>query len=390
MISSSTPYSAAQIPDRYRSLETSGRLRLDEASCLVSRFAGYECGLCAESCPNQSIEITASGPKIKGECIGCGQCVGVCPSAALQTDGFALPSEIADRGEEIHVDCWRVPFQASAEGSLRVPCLGGLTKGWLLALFDRSGEKSIHLIDRGECSFCPGGAGIKALMATLTEVRMLLHACGVEIEQLPMMTSKPAHGTFSPTIPTTANEVRLDRRGFFRGLMGGVARGADEISAAGNAQVDPIILRDPALPIEQLRVATALASIARRHDRPVPTSVLPQLSLSACSAHGICVKVCPTGALERYEEGDHAELRFHAAKCIACGQCARICPDRAIRVAPSGGSTSIEVLARWQAKTCDQCGSSFFGGGSTSCAPCEKSHQLHQDVAALFGCSINP
>ncbi|MDP3037466.1 MAG: 4Fe-4S dicluster domain-containing protein, partial [Rhodocyclaceae bacterium] len=110
----------------------------------------------------------------------------------------------------------------------------------------------------------------------------------------------------------------------------------------------------------------------------------PQLSLAACSAHGICASVCPTDALRWHEEGAAAELRFHAALCIACGQCARLCPDRAIHFSPSGGTAVVEVLARWQARECAACGETFFGADDTTCPGCSKHQQLFQGVAALF------
>lgn len=378
----------ARHAESYRPLAASDRLHFADAACLPLRFADYSCSLCASACPSRAIDLTAGGPRIQGECLGCGQCASACRTDALRVDGFALPTEMTHDQQVISVDCWRVSHQDSPAGSLRVPCLGGISKGWLLSLCERAGAKPIHLLDRGECSFCPAGGGIPTLLATLTEVRTLLFQCGVEIEHLPAMTTQPAKHPFSPSIPSTAGEQRIDRRSFFRGLAGGIARGADALSATGSMADAPIVLRDPITPVEPIRVATALAAIAARHGRPVPEQALPRLSLGNCSAHGICAKVCPTGALSRHEDGTQAELRFHAAKCIGCGQCERTCPDRALSYAPGGGTGGIETLARWPVRICDQCGTSHFGNGGATCASCRKNQQLHQGMAALFGRSL--
>ncbi|MDP2826308.1 MAG: 4Fe-4S binding protein [Sulfuritalea sp.] len=389
------------------------RLCFDAAACLPVRYPGYECGLCAPACPVSALIIADGAPELRGECIGCGQCATVCPTAAVRVDGFALPAACPADGESIPVDCWRVPLSESPRGALRVPCLAGIDTGWLLALFDLADERPIHLLDRGECGGCPVGAGMGALRAALSEVRILLFECGISIDVLPELTFQPIHqpqslkkhagpsqvflgpqggerreaafsgGALSPSIPTSAAALPMDRRSFFRGLIGGVARGADDIKFAA-AQDEAISLRHAAQPIGRMRAVTSLSSIAARHGRGVPSRALPRLSLADCSAHGVCAGVCPTRALHRHESGATAELRFQAALCIACGQCVRACPDRAIRMSSAGGESVVEVLARWIAHECAACGEPFFGASGDLCPGCSKGVNLQQGMAALF------
>lgn len=361
------------------------RIEFDAASCLAVRFDGYACDLCASACPVKAIGRAGEIPSLQGECIGCGQCAVQCPSGALRTEGFGLPAQIDSAAAEICIDCWCVPFDASPEGSLRVPCTGGIGLGWLLALCEKAGDRPVHILDRGRCGECPAGAGVTGLRATLTEARTLLFQSGVPMEVLPSITFSPTKATLSRTIPLSANEVRMGRRSFFRGLMGGIARGADQVAALRRpVEDDPIVLRQTAQSVDRLRAVTALTTIATRHGRDVPGQALPQLSVGDCSAHGICARVCPTGALVREESDDSAELQFFAARCIACGQCAATCPDKAIRVAPTGGNAAYEVLARWAARTCRECEQTFFGAGGDTCPACAKNQQLMQGVAALF------
>lgn len=361
------------------------RLQVAAAACLQERFPDYACGLCAEACPAQAIRLQPGhAPAIAAHCLGCGQCAAACPGAALRAEGFALPEAPPKEVTEIRIDCWRVPQGESDPQALRVPCLAGLDAGWLAALFDRCGERPIHLLDRGGCANCPAGAGMVALRATLAEVRMHLFEAGAAMENLPALTFMPSRIDFAAGIPLPEAERRMGRRAFFRGLAGALARGAEAAGGAREA-AEPIVLRNKGEPLGRLRLVTALENIARRHGRSLPARALPRLSLGECAGHGVCAGVCPTGALQRQERGDEAEITFFAARCIACGQCARSCPDGALRLQPSGGSTAVEVLARWRAKTCPGCGEPYFGAGGASCPACQKRDRLSRGMAALFG-----
>lgn len=371
-------------PDR-RTLNASPRLHFAAAACLPVRFGDYTCDLCKEACPAGAIALVDGQPMLNGECIGCGGCAAKCPTGAIEVEGFALPAMPADATEEIFLDCWRVPREESPSNALRVPCLGGLSAGWLVTLVERAGDRPIHLLDRGQCDQCAAGATIAELRTTVTEARTRLFQCGQALETLPSLSFLPSAQRLASAIPEACTEIRIGRRAFFRNLMGGVARGAEEMARSAHAEEDQIKLREPAQPVDHMRTVTSLAAIARRHGRELPGQVLPQISLGECSGHGICARVCPTGALQRSETVDHAELGFHAARCIACGQCARTCPDRAIRVQPEGGRSAYEVLSRWEAKTCESCEQIYYAAGGDTCPACRKNQQLMQGVAAMFG-----
>lgn len=360
------------------------RVSFNAAACLPVRYPGYECGLCIEACPTRAIELQGNVPVLKGGCLGCGQCGSGCPNGALSVSGFNLPAEIDSKAAEVYVDCWRVPHGESPQGAIRVPCTAGLGRGWLIGLADRAGDRAIHLLDRGYCGGCAVGAGIRVQRSTLTEVRTLLFESGVPLERLPCITFLPARTPPAPSIPESASEIPMGRRTFFRGLLGGVARGAEQMVNAPVMTDDPIVLRETNPPIDRLRTVTALGNIARRHGRNLPSQAVPRLSLGECSGHGVCAKVCPTGALQRVERESAAELKFLAARCISCGQCATTCPDKAIRVSPTGGTAAVEVLARWSAATCSECQETFYGSAGDVCPVCTKKQRVMQGMAALF------
>lgn len=277
------------------------------------RYPGHECGLCASACPISAIDTGAGVPMPGGECIGCGQCVLACPSVALQVDGFELPARVPG-GTEVEIDCWRVPLAESARDALRVPCLAGIDTVWLLTLFDLAAtpeERLIRLLDRGGCASCPVGAGTAKLNAALADARALLAESGVSDSVLPRLTLRPANLPLAPSIPTSAGALPVDRRGFFRGLMGGMPRDGVGIAAAG-APEEP--MRHTAQPIGRERIADAVSRIAARHGREM----------------------------------------------------------------------SSEVLDRWSAPMCADCGEPFSGAASDLCPACFRKVKLQQGMAALF------
>ena len=362
------------------------RVRADQSACLRVRFPNSDCDLCAQACPTAALAALDDGLTVQGNCVGCGQCQTVCPTSTLLVDGFAPPRDLPAGTEAIAIDCWRVPRAEQERGTIGVPCLGGISAGWLLELVDRAGGRPIRLQDRGGCASCPGGDGIGAARATLAETHTHLTACGLPAGAHPRLITGPGIAAWPPSIPALADARALGRRTFFRDLVGGVAR---TLQDADNDAPGPLTLRHTVLPVERLRVVTALARIAARHGRDIPAAALPQLSLSPCQAHGICSGVCPTGALHRVDaDGDATELRFLSALCVACGQCAGACPDRAIRVAPAGGQAPVEILARWDSHECESCGRSFFGSHGGLCSRCSKENLLSRDMAALFQPSV--
>lgn len=360
------------------------RVRFSGGACLSVRYPGSGCIRCISACPITALNMVGDAPTLNGECIGCGQCSAACPTDALQVDGFVPPSAHFSGGSEIYIDCWRVPVAESPAGALRVPCLGGLSAGSLLTIFDLSDERPLHLLDRGACGDCPAGKGIPGLLASLTEARMMLFESGVGMDSLPAMTFHPAGRALAPSIPSSETETAIDRRSFFRGLLGGVMRAADEIADAASPNSMAISLRDKAMPVERMRLTTSLRRIAMRHGRDVPARAMPKLSVSGCDAHGVCAGVCPVGAIDRIEEGGSAGLRFNADLCIACGECVRRCPEQAIQIASSGGSAMTEVLVTWAARKCTECGEEFFGAADERCPVCIKKVSLQQGMAVAF------
>ena len=59
----------------------------------------------------------------------------------------------------------------------------------------------------------------------------------------------------------------------------------------------------------------------------------PRVDLSVCTACGLCVMVCPTGAIGVAFVDDRAWVpSFDGGRCVRCFDCELACPDGAIEL----------------------------------------------------------
>ncbi len=360
-------------------------LRAD--ACLPLRTHRAECNACVTVCPVGVLARSDDGFSLADGCLGCGRCATVCPMGALAVQGFAPNPDNAGATGTLAVDCRRVPAGLSPVGALRVPCLGGLSVGRLLALRLAAGERPLKLLDRGWCGNCPAGKGARhPARATLLETRAWLRQTGVPPALWPRLTRRRLPPAARPEPVGAAPTPPVRRRDFFgelaRELMAGAgARPAARIAANPDRQ-----RRSP----ERERRRLALGGLAVRYGTTVPARFYPAVRIgNTCRAHGLCAALCPTGALRVYAEDDDARgVAFDAAACIACGLCRAICPERALRLQSEGGGTADKVVALTEHATrpCADCGQTFVAGDrETLCPTCRKSRAFAQTgFKALF------
>ena len=156
-------------------------------------------------------------------------------------------------------------------------------------------------------------------------------------------------------------EVEPERRAFFKSLL-------------HESHLDPL---DSRRPMAAERIAL-LKEIAARRDGRIPPGAIPQIELrDTCAHHGVCVAVCPTGALRRFVCDGHAGLEFDAGACIGCGVCELVCPGNALTVRalataeePPGRAKRI---GRHEQRSCARCDNEFPARGDDEfCPACRK------------------
>lgn len=371
-------------------LRADGRLRLNEGACLPLRSAFGGCRACAQACPVQAITVDIERVRVTEACIGCGRCAAVCPNEALAADGLeelqaALRTPLP---QGVRLECSRVPSREDRPGTVRVPCLGGISPGRLAELQAHAGDTPVQLIDRGWCGQCnAGGAAHPAQRAVATVTLWLTNLEGgarqpavpeLRAEPLPMEKAQP----FSLPPAPAADPAPISRRQFFRTLAQnptGMRRRATPMGSDGRAAFPAGTRR--ASP-ERTRLLAALDNTARRTGSTVPSEFFPRLTQTGgCVDHRICVAACPTGALAIEDNDGGAALHFSGAACIACGACTRACPEHALQLDAHHGVRQAQVIARHARRACSNCGERFSPrADETLCSTCLKTQRFIGDA----------
>lgn len=369
-------------------------LSLRKEACLAVRASPTACSRCAEACPAGVVMVSDHGVSLGEGCLGCGRCVAACPSGAMSARGYAFQDELPSGNHNVLIECWKVPSRLMAEGSLAVPCLGGITAAALLERVLAAGEsRRVVLVDRGGCAACrAGGADQPPVAAQLEFVWQALTRLGWPEQKLPAIRRDPLPAArMAEAIPTLAEREALGRRAFFRFLAGKAADAVIERAAPKTAP-QALVRRGAELFPERIRLVVALEKLAGLRGVPLPTGLFPAISISSdtCSNHGVCAGVCPTGALLAYEEEGAAGIRFEPWLCAACGLCARSCPEGALELVPPLSSAQSDArplehqvrLTRFPWHECPSCFARFSSRVTGMCPRCKKNRSIATD---LFG-----
>jgi formate hydrogenlyase subunit 6/NADH:ubiquinone oxidoreductase subunit I len=85
------------------------------------------------------------------------------------------------------------------------------------------------------------------------------------------------------------------------------------------------------------------------------------LDISQCTGCGVCITICPSGALTVSASGESGyQLLFRSANCTACNLCVEDCPEKCLhleRIAEPDKVDSPVVLFEDKVALCPECGS---------------------------------
>jgi len=373
----------------YQSLHALASLRFDDAACRTLRGPYGGCRACEQACPAGVLAVDAERVALKDGCHNCGRCMAACPTGALQLEGFESTwNAPADAVEPLRIDCWKVPRRADADG-LRVPCLGGLSVGRILQMWQAAGARGLFVMDRGWCGHCSAGGGERhAATRALGRAQDWLIDAGVERERLPRFVRELLPVKRMPlAIPDAALQRPVSRRNFFRAAA---ARAMDAAQAA-KPQAAGFMPYVRGASDERSRLLAGVTAAARQTNRPLPVSLFSTAILGDdCAGHGVCARICPTAALSlKTDAADGGRtLAFDGAGCIACGSCARACPEQALRIVAAKTVPAGRIeLKHWDERECEGCGEPFADGSGTAlCPSCGGNQTLASDAfGALYG-----
>lgn len=382
---------------KYRPLREDRNLCLLDDACLPMRAPRYAtCRACESVCPVKAIHIGETAIQLDENCVQCGRCAAVCPMGALALPGFSVPEASQEKVIPLSVDCWKVPEKLSPEGSVRVPCLGGLSAGRLLELVAMAGAHSLELLDRGWCSKCKAGnSPDHPVQASLDQVYSLLEAAGFEASRLPVLQSVHLPTDLMPIdIPEPVTETKLSRRAFFSALTAKATATIDKVkplTSGVEVRQRRGFEKEPVSSRERERLLREMERICKSASVTQPTGLFYRVAISdACSNHQLCASICPTGALSVFNQGGNAELTFETRLCIGCNECHSICPSKALDVLPNGYSVLPDIpirLTSFSENICAECNQTYTEkNGESLCPQCKKRRNLASSAfQSLFG-----
>jgi ferredoxin len=156
-------------------------------------------------------------------------------------------------------------------------------------------------------------------------------------------------------------------------------------SAIGRLLVGGYLPSKDKLPRDRQRVLNAIHVLNARagSDNPTLTGLgYALVSISeACTACGICARVCPTSALQFEKLADSSyRLLFTPGTCVACEACYYVCTPKAITINHTPalhdvfGQSEAVIAQAGEFTRCARCDIQFAGPpGHRYCPACESS-----------------
>lgn len=357
---------------------------LNAASCVRAASKASVCTHCEVICPTGAINITEMLPSInQSACVGCGGCVGVCPTEALSLDGFSATAfffEFASQEESL-LSCRK-----------DLPCISVLNVEHLIALASLKGE---IVLDMGHCEGCEIASTCEPqIRSNAEEADYLLEAIqsGARVSMQDIAYEKSEHDAASSG----------DRREFLSSMniKNAIKAKSDferEVEVTTDERVhhtlddaDIVQMRTKKLSDKRKLLFTAL----KRVEVPSEFHVIEADALSftsqklldqeRCTACQMCYRVCPTGALS--SDMKNSKIDFDAMMCVKCHLCHDVCEPDCLTLSPSYNvkelfKPQLQRLATFKIRRCDECGTPFASmHGEKLCYRCNIEEQEARDL----------
>lgn len=360
---------------------TSGALELADGELRVHPEKCIGCGTCAAACPTSAIEVRTPTDA---------ELTGALKRSIVATKGHpVIACEKAVRAarkkheDAAHLQGWRGALGLKTKDApaldtamlVEVPCLGRVDESLLAAMAAYRSEDGTLVCAHCEgCEHEPGGMQV---MDVIESAESLMSAFGspfsVEFtdEMPPRLTTtesalaaraeraaeKAAAQAAQDTrqaegSPAAEAEAPADpgRRAFLTSAKDASANLAAEAVADGLGLSDDAPAPEPVSP--RYRKVNANGTLSRfvptrrtllynylsRLGEPAADDVKNRvigrvlIDTDACSSCRMCAVFCPTGALDRAEDGDFWGLVHRPAACVQCRSCESLCPKGAITV----------------------------------------------------------
>jgi len=349
-------------------------------------FRQSECQVCADLCPTNAISLPF-GPEVSGSCINCGLCQIACPTEAFEglhnTDLMILEflqdkADTVTNDHELFVHCHQA--EADHSHSISVNCLGNMTENALIAM--AGAGVNILKASTGKCSDCQMSQGMglfNQAAATYTKLSKMFSMSEM------IITLREEQKTSQPS-------STMSRRDLFRSFGKSVAKQAAKVVVNKEQQIRALLKTDDDITIQK-RPSPRREILKGLLEVPLSTDVendsygessnanIPWkkmlVDVPNCIGCGVCVNVCPTGALLKKVDDHELTRTINHSLCTNCNVCAEACPQDVIRFEQTYSLTDIvserdEVVAVVPLNSCYICGETIPISEGEVCTTCQK------------------
>ena len=353
--------------------------------CGRVRFRKSTCQKCLEICPENAISLNP-GPTINSNCNDCGLCQNSCPTEVfhneLHTDQYLVnqakgflgkdPQQIPGEKKLLCISCHRAENQD--RNSLHLTCLGRITANIILGTA-LAGFDGVVLV-KGICSQCRLQQGEKSITHSISASRLLLQSTGltrftIDIEEKEkkkeaLLSRRDIFSNISNTIKIkTASLVHHKEKAIRKKLTGISENKKHKRLSPGKEML-----------LSLLKQKRVVIPIAAHYMSDFPWGKI-KIDEHSCSACGICLAVCPTGAIFKEIKQEHHFFYFNGSLCNNCSLCREACPENAIDFEEDFAFAAIvkeqaNLVATITVASCIICGDVITARKTTVCPTCQK------------------
>ncbi len=361
-------------------------LTFDIAKCVHTSNKAAICDACVEACPVETIRLDEGRISfVPAECVGCGGCGAVCPTAAYTLDDFN-PINYVFRTVKEERD-----VLSCRDGIL--PCIAALATEELIAAALLS-QRSLTL-DTGPCAECPiAGVNLAIIEERAEEAAFVLEAMEQEVTvraeaagEEPDVRSEEISRRELLSKDGVKTVLAMKQRFDNRVEAADDARRHHEVTAEAVKAITQKTLPDRRsllmMAMKRAKVPETFHTIAAED---ISFTSQKKLDEATCTACQMCYRICPTGALS--SDARNAVINFNPLSCVKCHSCHDVCEPDALTLSPVFSLANffdpkIETLVRFTIRRCDECGNFFtYHGGETMCERCKTEEE---EARALWG-----
>jgi len=349
-------------------------LTLDVSKCVHTSNKFAICNKCIEVCPVQTIHLVDSVISFTpSECVGCGGCDAVCPTAAYELDDFKPINYVLKflEDEKSVLTCNDTDF----------PCIASLSVEELLSMALISSEQIS--LDIGPCNNCEiAKTNLAIINNRAEEVNFLLEAI---LQEKSLHIAELNYEVKKDLDPLSRRKL-LSKEGVKTAISIKQQLQNEVDSSDENVKTHTVTAQD-IMKIKEKNIPDrrSLLLMAMKRAR-VPEvfhtidiediSFISQKDLdeNTCTNCQMCYRICPTGALSSDSRG--SVINFNPLACVQCHSCHDVCEPDSLTLRKTFSLASffeskIETLVRFDIKRCDECGNFFaYQGGEKICNRC--------------------